>query len=226
VHLKATIRRMRQRAEHELAHRAHQLTMRDIVAKTNNFGDVTWLGYPIWQNVLDLWVLQEAISEIRPALILETGTNRGGSALFYCHVMRLLGIEPRVVTVDVERLHDLDVSGVDFVLGDSVSAPVLDRVSAAAENADGPVLVVLDSNHASGHVNAEMSAYSDFVTPRSLMLVQDGAIDTLPAFASDRPGPLEAIRRWLPDHPEFQIETKWDGRFILTHHPRGWLRRR
>jgi cephalosporin hydroxylase len=70
-----------------------------------------------------------------------------------------------------------------------------------------------------------MNAYSDFVTPGSLMLVQDGAIDTLPAFASDRPGPLEAIRRWLPEHPEFQIETKWDGRFILTHHPRGWLRR-
>jgi cephalosporin hydroxylase len=84
---------MRQRAEDEVARRAHQATIRDIVAKTRNFGDVTWLGYPIWQNVLDLWALQEAISEIRPAVVLETGTNRGGSALFYGHLMRLLGID-------------------------------------------------------------------------------------------------------------------------------------
>jgi cephalosporin hydroxylase len=226
VDLKANIRQVQRRAEHELSHRAHQTTMRDIVASTNNFGDVTWLGYPIWQNVLDLWVLQEAISEIKPSLVLETGTNRGGSALFYSHLMGLLGIEPRVVTVDVERLHDLDVPGVEFVIGDSVGGPVLDRMRAAAESVSGPVLVVLDSNHASDHVYAEMSAYSEFVTPNSLMLVQDGAIDTLRAFAVDRPGPLDAIQRWLPHHPEFQIETRWDERFILTHHPRGWLRRK
>jgi cephalosporin hydroxylase len=60
----------------------------------------------IWQNVLDLWSLQEASAHIRPKLPLEPGTNRGGSALFYAHLFDLLG-EGRVVTVDVERLHDL-----------------------------------------------------------------------------------------------------------------------
>jgi cephalosporin hydroxylase len=199
--------------------------MQDIVRKTNNFGDVTWLGYPIWQNVLDLWAVQEAMSEIRPALVLETGTNRGGSALFYSGIMRLLDIEPRVVTVDVERLHDLDIPGVDFLIGNSVSAPILDRMRAAADSAGGSVLVVLDSDHASEHVYAEMEAYAGFVTSNSLMLVQDGVIDTHPAFATDRPGPLEAIRRWLPEHPEFRLSDRWDRRFVLTHHPGGWLRR-
>ena len=55
----------------------------DLINKTRNFDDVTWLGHPIWQNVLDLWSLQEAIASIKPAVLLETGTNRGGSALFW-----------------------------------------------------------------------------------------------------------------------------------------------
>jgi len=29
-----------------------------LVRHTENFGNVTWLGQPIWQNVLDLWVIQ------------------------------------------------------------------------------------------------------------------------------------------------------------------------
>ena len=58
----------------------------DLIAKTGNFSSTSWLGVPIWQNVLDLWTIQETISEIRPALLIETGTNRGGSALFYAQM--------------------------------------------------------------------------------------------------------------------------------------------
>ena len=60
----------------------HRLFFEELVQKTNNFGDVTWLGNPIWQNVLDLWTLQEAMAQIRPSVVLETGTNRGGSPCF------------------------------------------------------------------------------------------------------------------------------------------------
>src|SRR5438132_10433130 len=62
---------------------------RDLVRKTKNFGSVTWLGQPIWQNVLDLWTIQETIAEVRPRLLIETGTNRGGSSLFYANLFDL-----------------------------------------------------------------------------------------------------------------------------------------
>src|SRR5581483_7806216 len=104
--------------------------MRELVGVTDNFGDVTWLGYPIWQNVLDVWNIQEAIHEIRPALILETGTNRGGSAMFYAHLFDLLGAG-RVVTVDVERLHDLEHPRIEFIVGSSVGDEALSRMKAA-----------------------------------------------------------------------------------------------
>src|SRR5918998_5541202 len=67
-----------------------QLYHHELIAKTDNFATVKWLGNPIWQNVLDLWTIQETISENRPALLVEIGTNRGGSALFYAQLMELM----------------------------------------------------------------------------------------------------------------------------------------
>lgn len=54
-----------------------------LVRKTNNFGNITWLGQPVWQNVLDLWTIQETLFEVKPDLLIECGTNRAGSAMFY-----------------------------------------------------------------------------------------------------------------------------------------------
>ena len=82
-----------------------KLFLGDLVLKTNDFADVRWLGRPVWQSVLDLWTIQEAVSEVRPDLLVETGTHRGGSALFYAHLLDALD-RGRLVTVDVERLHE------------------------------------------------------------------------------------------------------------------------
>ena len=199
--------------------------MHALVEKTDNFGDVSWLGYPVWQNVLDLWVIQEAIAEIKPAVLLECGTNRGGSARFYADLFDLMD-HGRVVTVDVERLHDIEHPRIDFLIGSSVEEPVLTRMREAAEQADGPVMVILDSDHSAGHVAKELDAYHGLVTPGSLMLCQDGIIDELPAFSHGRPGPLVALREFLPRHPEFEIDAHYNRRFLGSHHPDGWLRRK
>ena len=123
---------------------------RDLIAQTGNFGRVTWLGVPVWQNVLDLWTIQETICEVRPALLVETGTHRGGSALFFAHLFDLLG-HGRVITVDVQALHTLAHPRVEFVLGNSTAPEVVARVGEAARSAGGPVMVILDSDHSAGH---------------------------------------------------------------------------
>jgi len=198
--------------------------MRELVCRTDNFGEVTWLSHPIWQNVLDLWSLQEAINEVRPALLIETGTNRGGSALFYAHLFDLLG-EGRVITVDVERLHQISHPRIEFLIGSSVAGDVLSTMRDAASAANGPVMVVLDSDHSCGHVTAELAAYHEFVTPGSLLLCQDGIIDELPLLQDDRPGPLPAIHAFLAEHREFSIDKHYNRRFVVSHHPDGWLRK-
>ena len=202
-----------------------RLFHQDLVAKTGNFAHTTWVGQPIWQNVLDLWTIQETISEIRPALLIETGTNRGGSALFYAHLMDLLGTG-RIVTVDIVKLHELEHPRVEFLIGSSTDDEIVERVRATAAEADGPVMVILDGNHDRDHVAKELELYAPLVTPGSLLLSQDGVIDELAMFSDTRPGPLPANRAFLERHPEFEHDRERNERFLLTHHPLGWLRRR
>jgi cephalosporin hydroxylase len=196
----------------------------DLIEKTDNFSDVRWLGTPVWQSVLDLWTIQEAIAEIRPALLIECGTNRGGSASFYASLFDLLD-HGRVLTIDISRLHELDHPRIEFVEGSSTDAAVVERAREAAAAADGPVMVILDSDHSEAHVAAELAVYADLVTPNSLLHVQDGVIDELFVFRHERPGPLRAIETFLAAHREFVWERERSERFLITHHPKGWLRR-
>lgn len=202
-----------------------RLFFMDLIGKTNNFGDVTWMGHPVWQNVLDLWTIQETIFQIKPALLIECGTNRGGSALFYGHLFDLLG-KGRVVTIDIEKLHERSHPRVTFLIGSSTAPAIVERVRDEARAAGGPVLVILDSDHSARHVAAELEAYAPLVTPGSYLLVQDGVIDVLPILRAERPGPLPAIRDFLKQHPEFEVDAARNERFLITHHPLGWLRRR
>jgi cephalosporin hydroxylase len=202
-----------------------RLFLNDLIARTGNFNATTWLGTPVWQNILDLWTIQETIAEIRPGLLIETGTNRGGSALFYASLMELMGTG-RVLTIDIERLHQLDHPRIEFLHGSSTDPAIVEHAQAAAAAAGGPVMVILDGDHSRDHVARELELYGPLVTPGSLLLSQDGVIDQLMMFADTRPGPLPANREFLARHPEFEHDRERNERFLISHHPVGWLRRR
>lgn len=198
---------------------------RDLLRKTDNFSHVTWLGQPVWQNVLDLWIMQETIAEVKPALLIECGTNRGGSALFFAHLFDLMG-HGQLITIDVEKLHTLTHPRVIWLIGDSTGADIVAAVRQRAATIQGPIMVTLDSDHRQPHVRKELDCYAPLVTPGSYLLVQDGVIDTLPLFAAGRPGPLPAIEDFLHSHAEFEIDEERSRKFLISHHPKGWLRRK
>jgi cephalosporin hydroxylase len=88
------------------------------------------------------------------------------------------------------------------------------------------VLVTLDSDHRQEHVRHELECYAPLVTAGSYLLVQDGVIDTLPMLAGGRPGPLGAIEDFLRTHAEFELDEERGRKFLISHHPKGWLRRK
>jgi len=99
------------------APRVRALFFRELITRTDNFGSTRWLGNPIWQNVLDLWTIQETIAEVKPQLLIECGTNRGGSSLFFAHLFDLIG-QGQVITIDVEKLHNLSHPRITYLIGD------------------------------------------------------------------------------------------------------------
>jgi cephalosporin hydroxylase len=218
--LKPILKRGKRAAEQKL----DSLFLDRLIRRTGNF-KCTWLGQPILQNTLDLWTIQETIFTVSPALLIECGTYQGGSAYFYACLFDLMGVG-QVLTIDIEKRHNLSHPRIEFLQGSSVSDAVAATARERALAGPGPVMVILDSDHSESHVFRELETYSPLVTPGSFLLVQDGVVDTLPRFRSSRPGPLPAIERFLQGHPEFEVDKERCERFIITHHPRGWLRRK
>lgn len=142
-----------------------------------------WLGVPIWQLPDDLIGLQQAVTAIRPALIVETGTKYGGSALFFASLLALLGLEEsRIITIDITPTEEaanvkhhqpLSRYVSNWMIGSSLDTKVLETVSKAVAKADGPVLVFLDDWHGGDHVLAELRAYEKFVSDDGLLIVAD-----------------------------------------------------
>jgi cephalosporin hydroxylase len=218
--LKSILKRWKRATEQKL----DSLFFERLIRKTENF-TCTWLGELMLQNILDLWTIQETIFKVSPTLLIECGTYQGGSAYFYACIFDLMG-RGEVLTIDTEKRHNLSHPRIEFLQGSSVSGAIAATAKKRALMAQGPVMVILDSDHGESHVFHELETYCPLVTPGSFLLVQDGVIDTLPRFRPLRPGPLPAIERFLKAHPEFEVDKERCGRFLITHHPLGWLRRK
>ena len=184
----------------------------------------TWfMGHAILKCPLDLWLYQEILHTVRPAVIVETGTAFGGSALYFASLCDLLD-HGRVITVDVEpRANRPAHPRITYVDGSSAAPDVVRQVTAAIGRA-APVLVVLDSDHRREHVLAELEAYGPLVTKGSYLIVEDTNLNGHPVEPDHGPGPLEAVETFLRGHPEFAHDTAMD-KFLLSFNPRGYLRR-
>jgi cephalosporin hydroxylase len=181
-----------------------------------------WLGVPVQKSPLDCWIYQEIITELRPDVIIETGTDLGGSALFLASICDAVG-RGHVVSVDVRPSAQIRHPRVTFLVGDSTSEPTLNRIRDLTR-ASEQCMVILDSDHTAEHVGRELRAYREFVTIGSYMVVEDTNINGHPVLPDHGPGPLEAVRDFIAEDRDFEIDKSRE-KFLLTYFPNGFLKR-
>jgi cephalosporin hydroxylase len=188
------------------------------------WAETRWLGVPVTKCPLDLWVYQELLVELKPDVVVETGTHLGGSALYFASICDLLG-HGRVYSVDVRPGCDRPRHPrIGYLTGSSTNPAILADLQARIAP-DESVLVVLDSDHRRAHVLAELEAYRHLVTPGSYLVVEDTNVNGHPVFPGHGPGPWEAVDEFLRRAPEF-IADREREKFFLTFNPRGFLRKR
>jgi cephalosporin hydroxylase len=176
-----------------------------------------FLGVPTQQNPTDAWIVQEIISEVKPDLIVETGTFKGGSALLWATILEHVNPEGRVVTIDIAdqrtpRAKALPISRrrVDFLLGSSADPAIVAEVRRRAEGQR--VLVLLDSLHTAEHVAKELAAYAPLVPVGSYVIVQDTPLDS-----------VKAVEEFVAANPGWEIDHSRE-RFVLTNTMKGYLK--
>ena len=186
--------------------------------------DTYWLGVRTQKCPLDLWVYQEILHEVRPDLVIETGTAHGGSAYYLASVMDLLG-RGEIVTVDIHPVEGRpEHARITYLTGSSTADEVVEQVERLAEGHER-ILVILDSDHSREHVLDELRIYSRFVSPGSYLIVEDTNVNGHPAKPEHGPGPMEALEEFLPGTDEFEMDAARE-KFFLTFNPRGFLRKK
>jgi cephalosporin hydroxylase len=189
---------------------------------TETWSNTRWLGVPAQKCPFDLWVYQELLHELRPAVIVESGTAEGGSALFLASICDLLG-EGEIVTVDIRDLPRPQHERITYLNGSSIAPEIVGQIRERVAGRS-PVLVILDSNHERDHVLEEMRLYGPLVTPGSYLVVEDSNINGHPVVPEFGPGPMEAIGAFLVETDEFTVDESRE-KYLLTFNPRGYLRK-
>ncbi len=186
-----------------------------------------WMGTRVMKTPFDLWVYQEMIHEMRPDVIIETGTALGGSALYFAHLFDLME-KGRIVTIDLEEREGNPVPPHDRIMylrGSSVAAEVVERVRMETEDAED-VVVILDSDHSKDHVLAELKTYAPFVTGGSYLIVEDTNVNGRPVLPDFGEGPAEAIEEFLGtgEGRNFEVDPSRE-KFYFTFNSGGFLKR-
>lgn len=188
--------------------------------------DLHYRGVRTLKCPTDMWSYQEIICARGIGWVIETGTCHGGSALFFADLLQNREAEGDVISVDVSHV-ELQVKShprIHFLLGDSASPEVVETVTHMLPGNRAPLFMILDSNHAKGHVLRELNAWVPVLRSGDYLVVEDTCVNGHPVRADFGPGPWEAVEEYLAANPgKLLHDAAREGKFGFTAAPRGFF---
>jgi len=200
-----------------------------------------WCGVPIIRLPDDILLIQEIIHELKPSCVIETGVARAGSLLLNASLMEIAGLKPAVFGIDIQIFPHarkaVETSRyamhIHLFESDSTSGETVQAVKQFTSTHDngGPVLLVLDSNHAHDHVLKELTCLTPLLPSGSVTIVADTIIESMPSHLYEsRPwgrgnNPLTALHEFLENNQEWELANKWRRRGLLSEFHDGVIQR-
>lgn len=182
----------------------------NIETVNNGHHNITYRGIKAIKCPFDYVMYQMLIWELKPDLIIEIGTNKGGTALYFADLLDLAG-KGEIHTIDIEK---------------DQSDPILKthpRIKTFTDGYQGydldlakgheTVLVIEDGSHTYEDTLAAMLKFAPVVTLNSYLIVEDGIIDELNLKKKYNGGPLKAIDEFFEGNDSFIIDKRWCNMF-------------
>ncbi len=198
--------------------------------------ELDWLGVPIIQTPEDIILLQEVIFKTQPDIIIEVGIAHGGGLIFEASLLELLGINGKVIGVDIEiRPHNRKAieshplaKKIKLIQGNSTAPETIAEIKKNIPKGAN-ALVCLDSDHTKPHVLRELNLYQQFIKPGSYMVVFDMISSDLAKMGSAPEqffdnGPAEAVYEFLQKNKNFKIDKEFN-KFYSSHNWNGYLKK-
>jgi cephalosporin hydroxylase len=164
------------------------------------------------------------IAELKPDLLIEIGTNKGGSSLYLADLLELNG-QGELHTIDLagnkedEKLHShprIKVHKEGFAGYDTGHLTGYKKI-----------MVIDDGSHYYNDVLAVLEKFSSWITPGSYFIIEDGIVNNLGREKEFHGGPQKAIKEFLRKNVNFIIDRTWCDFFgtNATFNVNGYLKR-
>jgi cephalosporin hydroxylase len=181
------------------------------------------------KSPFDVVLYLHLLDRLRPRTVIEIGSKHGASALWFADVLSALGVDGRVISVDLEPPVDLADSRILFLRGNAASLEKVlsDEMLAALPR---PWLVTEDSAHTFSVCLAALEFFDKHLKPGDYIVIEDGIVNDLPGetYKSFRDGPNRAVATFLSERDDYMIDAELCDHFgyNVTYNPNGWLRRK
>lgn len=184
---------------------------------------VTYRGVMAIRCPFDYVIYQMIISDLKPDLIIEIGTNVGGGALYLADLLENIG-NGIVHTIDI-----IDQSHPSLKENQRIKL-----FTEGWENYDisetlgfEKILVIEDASHMYRDTLEAMKKFAPLVSKNSYLIVEDGIVNELGMQENYDGGPLRAINEFMKDEINFVIDRKWCDLFgkNATFNVNGYLKK-
>lgn len=153
-------------------------SLEEIVQWAMNFGSSGYYRVRTSQMASEILSLTRAVAGLKPGIILEIGTARGGTLLIWSQLA-----SQQVITCDIEDLSEKEPFLTSFpppgsscrvtlLRGDSHTSAFKDRVARQLDGKKADFLFI-DGDHTEEGVTADYREYREFVRPGGIIAFHD-----------------------------------------------------
>jgi cephalosporin hydroxylase len=183
----------------------------------------------MFKDPFDLALYQLLLWEQKPRTLIEVGSFRGGSALWFADTLRAFGVDYTIISIDVAP-PKLEIPGVTFLRGDARNLGETLPPDLLA-SLPRPAMVIEDADHRPATTLAVLKFFDRWLREGEYIVVEDGIVSEM--FDADRlaeleGGPRPAIAAFLQEREsDYEIDTRFCDYFgtNVTWNVNGYLRR-
>lgn len=178
---------------------------------------------PIIKCPFDYVIYQMILWEVKPDLIIEIGTNRGGSALYFADLLDLIG-HGEIHTIDIEDMVYEEVKKHKRI---KFFKEGFQKYDLNNTNGFKKIIVIEDGSHTYEDVMATLQKFNHVVSKDSYFIVEDGILDKLGWKSKYNGGPNKAIKEFILKNKDYIIDRKWCDLFGVnaTFNTNGFLKK-
>ena len=74
-----------------------------VVLSQGTHGTFTWKNHIVFKSVFDLAIYSMLIEELKPDVIIEIGSGKGGSAVWLADMVKILGLNSKIYSYDINK---------------------------------------------------------------------------------------------------------------------------